>query len=79
MPKFFFNLQRGTTYKRDREGTVLPDLLSARREALRSAKFLMVRALFAGDMNARRHAFEVVSEDGCITLAVPFREALARP
>ena len=70
MPRYFFHVHDGTVM-RDRDGTELPDLQTARAEAL------MLAGKIIGDAGARRDlgeewVIEVTDETGLILFRMDF-------
>jgi hypothetical protein len=74
VPRFYFDLYRWDVAK-DPEGLDLPDLESARREAIREARSLITESLQRGHL-PREYRVEVRDERGRTVLAVPFFEAI---
>jgi hypothetical protein len=75
MPMFFFNVVAATGTMEDEEGTELPGLEAARREAIKDARALMSTAILRGDdISARR--IVICDEAGKVLLLVPFTEAI---
>jgi hypothetical protein len=75
--RYHFNVILASGALNDYEGSELPSLDEARREALEDAKFLMSAAILEGrDISSRK--IEVCNEAGDVLLVVPFREALIR-
>jgi hypothetical protein len=75
MPMFFFNVVAVTGTLEDEEGTELPDLDAARREAIKDARALMSTAIMRGDdISSRR--IEICDRDGGVLLSVAFADAI---
>ncbi len=75
MPRFFLHTHDGVGLIRDEEGSELPDLSSARAEALAAARQLWAASIIAqGDL--ADHRFDIADESGHILLVVWFMEAL---
>ena len=74
MPRSFFQLRDGEAAE-DPDGMYLPDVRTARLEAIRSA-----RDITAEDVRRRKHdlsfSIEFTDEQGEPILAVPFREVI---
>jgi len=72
MPRYFFNvLNSGRTD--DQEGIVLPDLESARREALRDVEDILRQNFATLDMGRQATwSIEICDEKGTVLLVVPF-------
>jgi hypothetical protein len=63
MPRYFFHQVTQAELIHDLEGTELPDLEHARREAIRDARHLMAEAIRAGqDISSR--SIQVCDEAG---------------
>jgi hypothetical protein len=76
MPRYFFHTVAGDGRREDFEGSDLPDLEKARREAIKDARAMMSDAVLAGrDISSRR--IEVCNELGEILLKVQFRDAVS--
>jgi hypothetical protein len=77
MQRFYFNIRSEAGVLQDLEGTELPDLEAARREAIEDARQLMSDAVRIGyDIVSR--SVEVGNVAGEMVLSVPFSEALSR-
>lgn len=75
MPRYFFHQVTQAELIYDLEGTELPDLEHARREAIRDARHLMAEAIRAGqDISSR--SIQVCDEGGSILMTLPFSEAV---
>ncbi|WP_224576685.1 hypothetical protein [Mesorhizobium sp. BR1-1-16] len=76
MPRYFFHQVRRGGLIEDSEGSQLPDIDAARREAIDGAREMMSEAIHAGvDISSRR--FEITDEQGAVVLLVPFTDAVA--
>ncbi|WP_246720424.1 DUF6894 family protein [Rhizobium lentis] len=77
MPKFHFNVVSDAAVVVDLEGSDLPTLEDARREAVQDARALMSQAVLAGkDISARR--IHICDEQGALLLVVHFAETIRR-
>jgi len=75
--RYHFNVISASGTLNDREGSELPSLADARREAIEDARFLMSAAVLEGrDISGR--SIEICNEAGDVLLVVPFSEALTR-
>jgi hypothetical protein len=81
MRRFHFHLRHGDELILDDEGTDLPNLASAKEEALASARELLVEAIMSGTASVP-DAFVIADETGreidTITLAAVLPEPLRR-
>jgi hypothetical protein len=75
MPLFYFHLRDGTKLIRDPEGVRLPDIASARAEAVQSARELMSQSITGRALFGPEQQFEITNEAGETITIVPFREA----
>lgn len=75
MTKFFFHTRNGNDYTEDQEGTDLPDLDSARHEAILAAREMMAEMLIEGKI-VNGKVFEIADERGTIVAVVPFKSAM---
>jgi hypothetical protein len=75
VPRFYFHVRHVTgVLDIDEEGQDLPDVTSAKTEALEAAKELIIEGI---RMNQRIDCrFEVAGQDGRVIFVVPFREAI---
>lgn len=74
MPRYYFHVVTPTETVEDQEGTELPSLEAARKEAIKDARQLMGSAMQEGrDISGRR--IEIVGGGGEILLVVPFADA----
>ena len=78
MPKYFFHVQDSDgEVSRDREGQELPDLESARAEAISTNREMLgERLLHGGSLNHRK--IEIASEQGKILARIDARDVLFR-
>ena len=72
MPRFFFHLYNDMIVE-DEEGLELPDLATAREQAIVGGRELLCEQVRIGRMRLH-HRIEVADEKGRIVLKVPFRE-----
>jgi hypothetical protein len=78
MGRFYFHLQAGDEIVQDDEGTDLPDLSAAQREALLGARELLAEAIRSGKPETPE-AFVIADEEGRALSIVPFAAVLPRP
>jgi hypothetical protein len=75
MPIYFFHIRGGEAQAEDKEGTDLPDLEAAMREARESAREIVADNLRAKeDVDSRR--IEVADSDGRVLGTVTIRDVL---
>ena len=74
MPRFYFHL-RNDIVTNDEEGAELPDLTSARRTAVETARGLAAESVRQGHLNLN-HYIEIENEYGHVIATVTFREAV---
>ena len=74
MPRYFFNLHNRVCLP-DEEGAELPDLESARANAVKTARELMGEDLRSGELSLD-HWIEVTDEAGEHALSLRFNEAV---
>jgi len=75
MPHYFFNLRDGDNID-DFEGSELPDVQSARRHAIDSARALMADSILRRGHIALHHRIEITTDDGSMAEVVFFRDAV---
>jgi hypothetical protein len=75
MGRFYFHLRAGDRLIPDVEGLDRPDVSSARREAILSAREILAAAIRAGQANVP-DAFVISDEAGRALDTVPLAEAL---
>ena len=75
MPRFFLNIRDGVDFIKDLEGTVLPNIEAACREALAAARDLLAEKVRAGDV-VNGQSFEITDESGVVRARLPMRDAL---
>jgi hypothetical protein len=74
MPRYYFHICTGSDLTRDADGSDLPDLDAARKQAVKMA----CRAWSERPPdNADNETFEITDESGEVVLKVPFSEAFA--
>ncbi len=73
MPRWYFHVHDGKAAFRDPEGSELPDLAAARREALAAAHELLNDGMLSGE-DRRGWRVEIASEAGKPLIMVPFSE-----
>lgn len=78
VPRYFFHLREGDNLLEDPEGSVLPDLATARCEALAEARDLLAAYVRAGTLLDGQH-FEITDENGQVLMEVLLRDALNLP
>ena len=77
MPRFFINIRHGDFLIEDEEGSVLPDVEAAYREALLAARDILSSKLRAGeDVNGQ--IFEITDENRVVLASFPLRDVLKR-
>ena len=76
MPRFYINVRNGMGYSHDAEGRDLPDLETARNEALEGARELMAAELREGRTLRLSDTVEIEDADRRQLLILPFREAV---
>ena len=74
MPRYFLHLRSGDRRFDDPEGSELPNLASARAEALEAARLILSEKLKVGDI-LNGQAFEITDEGGYLLAVVPFKGA----
>lgn len=75
MPRYFFHLCDGDRLKTDLDGSELPDLEAALREALESARFLLSEKVLKGEIVNGQH-FEISDHVGKVLATLALRTAL---
>jgi hypothetical protein len=79
MGRFYFHLQAGNEIViKDDEGTDLPDISAAQREALSCARELLAEAIRNGEPEAPE-ALVIADVEGRALSIVPFAAVLPRP
>jgi hypothetical protein len=76
MPLFFLHVRDGATFIRDPEGSHLPDIASARAEAIQSARELMSQSILRDARIGLERQFEITNDRGRTVAIVPFGEAV---
>ena len=74
MPRFFFNLRNNVSVE-DREGKELPDVETAREQAITHARGIMSEDVKDGRL-VLRDEIDVIDESGVRLLTVRFGEAV---
>ena len=74
MPRSFFHLRDGESAE-DPDGMYLPDVRTARLEAIRSARDITAEDVRRGKLDLS-FSIEVTDQQGEPILAVPFREVI---
>jgi hypothetical protein len=77
MARFFFHVRTGDQLAHDPEGSDLPDVAEARREALLAARELLAEAIKAGKQRMP-DAFVIADEAGQAVDTVPVAVALPK-
>lgn len=75
MPRYFFNLRRGTEMIKDEDGGMFSDVEAAYLEAFAAAKDLWPSVL-ARDEDPTHYAFEVTDEQNHHLFTLAFSEVL---
>ncbi|MGU3363069.1 DUF6894 family protein [Methylobacterium sp. M6A4_1b] len=75
MPRFFLNIRDGADFIEDLEGSLLPDVEAACREALAAARDILAEKLRAGEV-INGQLFEITDEAGIVRAFLPMRNAL---
>lgn len=75
MPTFFFHIRRSEGEIRDSEGSVLPDLEAARREAILSARSILSQEVLQGDLPLHER-IDIEDPEGRLLLSVSFLETV---
>ena len=70
MARFFFHVQKGGELECDALGIELPDIASARQQAIRAARDLLADMTIRGQ-DARGWTIEIADEDGAVLDWVP--------
>ena len=77
MTRFYFNIVTAAGTILDVEGTDLPDLTTARTEAVKDVRALMSDAFLGGkDISSR--VIEICDSSGDVLRTVPFTDAFTR-
>ncbi|WP_114952039.1 DUF6894 family protein [Sphingosinicella terrae] len=75
MPHFFFDLHNGLGLVSNEEGRELPDLETARREAIKGIRSIISAEVEKGELDLTGRLV-VRDGDGAETLVIPFHESL---
>lgn len=77
MPRYFFHQTTQAGLVQDYDGTVLPNLDHARKEAILDARSLMADAIRQGrDISGR--SMQITDEEGKVVLRLPFSDTFTR-
>ncbi len=77
MPRFFINIRDGDRLIQDEEGSVLPDVEAACREAVLAARDILSSKLRAGE-EVNGQIFEITDENNIVRATFPLRDVLKR-
>jgi len=77
MARYYFNILDGERID-DEEGLDLPDLETARREAVRSAHSIMADAIWSGRL-LLDESIEIVDEHRRVLMTILFRDTVVVP
>lgn len=75
MPRYFLNIRDGSEFIQDHEGSVLPDIEAACREAIAAARDILAAKLRAGEV-VNGQIFEITDEAGLVRVRLPMRDAI---
>jgi hypothetical protein len=75
MPRYYFNVRDAEGVSRDDEGTVLPDLESARREARASARDLVAESM-KSRKRVKGETIEITDGLGRLVETIAVKDAL---
>ena len=75
MPRFYFHIVHGETVIEDPDGSELPDLDTARAEALQSARHLLADKVRNGEI-VDGQRFEIRDGHGDLLATVAFKDAI---
>ena len=75
MPRFFLNIRDGADFVEDPDGSVLPNIEAACREALAAARDILADKIRAGEVIGEQ-LFEITDESGIVRALLPMRDAL---
>jgi uncharacterized protein DUF6894 len=76
MSLYYLHITDGAALLRDPEGSNLPNLEAARKEAIEGARQLISQAVLTGSPLQMQRAFQIDDADGRTLLSVPFRDAI---
>jgi hypothetical protein len=76
MPHYYFHVKEGAGLLSDPEGSHLPDLAAARREAIEGARQLISAAVLTGEPLGLGREMQVEDEDGTTLLTLRFRDVI---
>ena len=75
MPIFYFHVCNGNGFVEDEEGTELPDVATARKQAISGLRDIMASEMKEGEINLGSFV-EIEDEDHELVATVPFIEAV---
>ena len=75
MPRFFLNIRDGADFVEDPDGSLLPNIEAACREALGAARDILAERIRAGELIGG-YLFEITDEAGIVRAVLPMRDAL---
>ncbi len=75
MPLYFLNIRDGADLIEDPDGTNLPNVEAACREAIANARDILASKVRAGEL-VDGQIFEITDESGVVRATVPLRDAL---
>lgn len=75
MARYYFNLDNSVGLVRDEEGRELPDLETAREEAIRGCRALIADDVLKGRLDLAGR-IEVLDENGALLFAVRYADAV---
>lgn len=76
MPRFFLHIRDGATLIEDFEGSDLPNVEAACREAIEAAREILASKLLAGAV-VDGQTFEITDESGVIRATLSLKDAIA--
>jgi len=75
MPLYFFHLMHGDDVAHDLEGMRLPDIETAKAEAIASAREIMADAMLRGEKLGKREC-QIADKTGTVLLTIRFEDAI---
>ena len=75
MSRYFLNIRDGSDLIEDLEGSILPDIDAACREAMAAARDILAENVRTGKV-VNGQFFEITDETGTVQGRVPFKDAL---
>lgn len=75
MSRYFLNIRDGSDLIEDLEGSILPDIDAACREAMAAARDILAEKVRTGKV-VNGQFFEITDETGTVQARVPFKDAL---